>query len=97
MKMWAHEEKMIEIAQNHNNEKLLQQFFEEHGYVAAVDIPMCFHYNTAMKAFPDAKVKVYHVLPQSSGRPTFFLRINKISYHKFCPDRNTKFPKIPPD
>ena len=56
-------------------------------------------------------LKIQNVLPQSSGRPTFFLGINEIScsgsrvgvsgsfidmisYHDFCPDQNTKFPKI---
>ena len=56
---------------------------------------------------------IFNVLPQSSGRPTFSsgsmksrsgLRVgdsgsflDMISYHNFCPDRNTKFPKIPTD
>ena len=52
-----------------------------------------------------------NVLPQSSGRPIFFLRINKILFRikswslriilwyvflpLFFPGRNTKFPKVP--
>ena len=55
----------------------------------------------------------FYVLPQLSRRPTFFSGsmksrfgsrvgdsesfLDMISYHNFCPDRNTKFPKIPPD
>ena len=54
-----------------------------------------------------------NVLHHSSGRSTFFSGsmksrsgsrvgvsgsfLDMISYHIFCPDRNTKFPKIPPD
>ena len=55
----------------------------------------------------------HDLLPQSSGRLTFFSGsmkyrsgspvgdsgsfLDMISYHNFCPDRNTKFPKNPPD
>jgi len=56
MKMWQHEQEMIDIMYGNYDTDKLQHFFSNNNYIATVDAPLCFHYESAMKAFPDALV-----------------------------------------
>jgi len=58
MKMWQHSDELYDIVTSgclEDGEKL-NEFFRKHGYVSTADIPLCFHYESAMKTFPQAKV-----------------------------------------
>lgn len=56
MKAYIHEKEWCDILQGKYSNEEFKSFLMSHNYVAAVDSPFCFHYDLAMKLFPDAKV-----------------------------------------